>query len=118
MVETVKLRPWHDMTPRQQAVWAASFATTHARGCALAECLGTAERSVLALRDAEIDEGPLPPESELARANVGIDLDAFIPWYRVAAAAAFGHRPDFKAPTHEQCVAAFDRYQRSRADYF
>ena len=118
MDTAVSVQPWHGMSPRQQAVWASAFAHAHARSHEVHECVRMAERAVLALRTQAIAEDALPPESELARSNIVVDLDDFIPWYRVAAEAAYGHQPRFHPPTHDECVAAFERYRCGRADFY
>lgn len=89
-----------------------------ARDSTTGDSLRLAERAVLALHESGIDERALWPETELARTNTVVELEEFIPWYRVAAKSAFGRQMGFKPPTQEDCLAAYERYRRGRNDFY
>lgn len=112
------LARWHDLDPRAQAVWAASFAVSQAQGSSVDQSLFFAERTVAALRNATIDESASSPEYEAARSGAAISLREFLSWYPVAHKIAFFHRPGYIAADEAASIDAFERYQRGSADFY
>lgn len=106
---------WHEMPPREQLVWAAAYSQAIGVPGALAF---VADKTVLSLRALGIDKEDPGPEYDLARTMLPIERNEFDPWYRVA--CQISRRPGSlsQAPSEEQCAAAYERYLRSRTDFY
>lgn len=107
---------WGEMTDREKLVWATTYGRDAGPPVAAVQA---ADRAVLALRTLDLDQdGPRSPEADAARANVDLSMREFANWYRVQYRIANGARSDFQEATEEDCNAAYERYQASRADFY
>lgn len=72
---------------------------------------------VTRMREMQIDHCAAGPEFEMECLGPNVSLEAFAPGYGVALQLMLGRGPD-SGPDAEQTTAAFDRYQRGRADFY
>jgi hypothetical protein len=105
----------HDMSEREQMVWAAVYAQTHGDPGAVVHF---ADQAVHALRSLAIDEQIEEPETALAQAGLFVERAEFDPWYRLAYRLAHPSRHAMLSVTDEMCEAAYEGYQRSRGDFY
>lgn len=104
---------WHEMSPREQLVWAVAYAQAFGVAGAVAF---VADKAVLSLRALGIDTEDPGPEYDLARTMLSIERDQFDPWYRVA--CQISKRGLRHAASEEACAAAYERYQHARIDFY
>jgi len=106
---------WYRLTERERLVWASSFATF--AGSA-ADAAYAADANVLAMKSLALDEGQMAPEQELAKANLVVSYEDFVPWYRVAHRMVYRRDRSYKPPTDTNVAEAYAVYQRSRRDVY
>lgn len=106
---------WHEMSPREQLVWAVTYAQSIGVPGALAF---VADKAALSLRALEIDQEHSGPEYDLARTTLSLQRDEFDPWYRVACKISARPGSLSPAPNEESCAAAYERYRHSRTDFY
>lgn len=104
----------------EQAVWASVYAT---RWTDPKEAFRRADLAVRGFRLLRLDEAARmsrepEPELELAPNSVHLSYDEFVRWYPVALKLALRRPIGFQPPDEDACRAAYDRYQRSLADFY
>ena len=105
------------MTSMEKAVWGTAFAL--ASSASGDESIALADQAISRLREASIvRSGRLKPEEEAARSNVEIDRKSFDTWYTVSLLVRHGIGRQFPAPTEFELDQAYERYQRSRLDFY
>ncbi len=106
---------WHEMSPREQLVWAVTYAQSIGVPGALAY---VADKAAMSLRALAIDHEDRSPEYDLARTNLSVERNEFDPWYRVA--YQISHQPDGSCErlSDDACAAAYERYRQSRTDFY
>lgn len=106
---------WNEMSPREQLVWAVTYAQSIGVPGALAF---VADKAALSLRALEIDQGDCGPEYDLARTKLSIERNEFDSWYRIA--YQISRRPGdlSESPSDEACATAYERYRQSRVDFY
>ncbi|HEY0661299.1 MAG TPA: hypothetical protein VGD21_08295 [Lysobacter sp.] len=106
---------WHQLSERERLVWASAF--SQFIGPPL-DAARAADAKVMAVKGLDIDQYAMAPEHELAKADLELPMEAFVPWYRVA--HHITHRLDrpYQAPTDDEIARAYDAYQRSRCDFY
>ena len=104
-------RSWYSMSDREQAVWAAAYATAPTSGSAVPH----AERVVQSLA-AHVWPENEAPEHRAARLFRGLTWDEFKPWYRVECQL----RPPSQRtrPTEDQMRDAYTVYVQCGSDYY
>jgi hypothetical protein len=105
---------WHEMSAREQLVWAVTYAQSIGVPGALAY---VADKAALSLRALAIDHEDRSPEYDLARANLSIERNEFDPWYRVACQISGRLYGLSASPSDDACAKAYERYRQSRTDF-
>lgn len=106
---------WTQLTDREQMVWAAYFAQ---QVTPTAKAAKEADHCILRLRSLDLDKSMRQePEYDASRTGINLELEEFSCWYRVA--VRMQARPtNLSVPTPEACQDAYERYTRSRSDFY
>lgn len=82
--------------------------------------IGAADAQIVRLRELAVTRDQrLEPEYEAAKANIDIEFEHFVSWYLVQ--HKLHHRYDrqrYIVPTPAEVEAAYERYTRSRSDFW
>ena len=108
--------PWHDMTQREQLVWAASYArhVEEAIDAALA-----ANQAVQKLRELDLDNHEsYGPEHYAAQHGPGLAFEEFRAWYPVAMKIAKKGIVKQDEISEDACRKAFNVYQQCSTDFY
>jgi len=106
---------WHEMSPREQLVWAVTYAQSIGVPGALAY---VADRAALSLRALAIDHEDRSPEYDLARLNVVVERNEFDSWYRIAYQISHQTAGSCERISDDACAAAYERYRQSSTDFY
>lgn len=106
---------WHEMSPREQLVWAVTYAQSIGVPSALAY---VADKAALSLRALAIDHEDRSPEFTLARVNVDVERKEFDSWYRIAYQISLQTTGSCEKISDDACAAAYERYRQSRTDFY
>lgn len=108
--------PWHQMTGREQLVWASSYASLAGDP---SKAIRWADQAVRQLRELDIDNGRYSgPEYEAARHGPGLTFEEFITWYPVALKIAKKGVVTPNEISEAACQVAFQTYQRCATDFY
>lgn len=108
--------PWHQMSDREQQVWACIFANQNG---GLEEAARLADRTVLKLRALNMDDQRFfGPENDASRNCPGLTYEEFRNWYPIALKIAKRGHITPQEIGEEACEEAFETYQRSAADFY
>lgn len=108
--------PWHQMTGREQLVWASSYASLAGEP---ANAIRSANQVVRQLRELDVDnERYSGPEYEAARHGPGLTFEEFRTWYPVALKIAKNGGVTPNEITEAACQLAFQTYQRCTTDFY
>lgn len=108
--------PWHQMTEREQLVWASSYASLASDP---ANAIRLADQAIRQLRELDIDnERYSGPEYEAARHGPGLTPEEFRAWYPIALKIAKKGVVKPNEITEASCQTAFQTYQRCASDFY
>ena len=105
------------LSDMEKVLWAATMAR-HAED--VDGGVAAADAQILRLRELAVTrDHRLEPEYEAARAGIYMELSDFTGWYPIQHRLHHRHdRASYMAPTGEQIREAFERYARSRSDFW
>jgi hypothetical protein len=107
---------WQFMTPMEKALWTTTLAL-HSKDDDAG--LAAADAAVLRLRAiAEIRSRRPEPEDEAARAAINMEFGDFVVWYPLEYRIRHRFDRDYKELTPPSIREAYERYARSRVDFY
>ena len=108
--------PSHQMTEREQLVWASTYASQIGDS---ANAVREADLAIHHLREMDIDnERYSGPEYEAARHGPGLTFEEFRTWYPVALKIAKKGVVTPGEITEAACQSAYQTYQRCATDFY